>query len=329
MQTFRNYLLTTSNRGHYLEMGKAAKVLASITDDPRGIILDLVEESMPHLHGPLLEAFYLEADATPAPTPAATPAASGGHDEPALPADAVAKGDNKAGASDSGSVMDWLRGLFGGGGAEKSFGRAMAALKKVDSVLQTIHVPKEAQGEDSDAAGYDDYKKEVNELYKKLQELGRKSKLLNVADGIKKDPNYVQQLQQLQQNPVISDEMAADAKEKAAETPAAPASGGAGGGDPNNHAVTDTVVGEEMQKAMAGKFDGFPPDAQAEVAEEWEKIKGIPDSDPKKHQRFAYLMRYHKHQRQNEMRNRGGKLVRESVFSEALILAGVPARRRK
>jgi hypothetical protein len=195
MQTFRNYLSTTSNRSHFLEMGKAARVLASITDDPRGIILDIVEEQMPYLYGPLLEAFYLETDDSHPALPADAGVAPASDDtHPPRPPDAVAGGDNKAGASDSGSVMDWLRNLFGGGGAEKSFGRAITALTKVDSVLQTINVPPEAQAEGGMAVGYDDYKKNVNELFKKLKELGGQSKLLNVADSIKKDPNYVQEI---------------------------------------------------------------------------------------------------------------------------------------
>ena len=328
MQTFKGYL---SNRNRYLKLGEAARGLALMTDDPEGLILDLVEDRMPHLHGPLLEAFYLEADEGPTDMPPGTPApVATGEEPPARPAGAVAGGSGVANnASDSGSIMDWLRNLFGGGGAEKSFGRAMTALTKVDSVLKTIHIPAESQAEGSPAAGYDQYKKDFAEMMEKIKELATQSKVLNVADAIKKDPNYVQELQN---NPVLAGEMKKDAAEAAAEKKTGDAGGGgASAADTmaaHNKPVNNKVVGEEMHKATNGDFTGFGANAD-EAKEEWEKIKAMPNEDPKKHERWAYIMRYLKHARQDEVYLRRGKVIRENVFSEALVLAGIPARRNK
>lgn len=367
MLTFQHYIHGRGNRGKYLLMGEAAKSLASITDDPEGFLLDLVEHSIPHAHAPLLEAFYLEADPGPVDDPSAPDAPR--------PASAVS-GGSEYNASDSGSIMDWLRDLFGGGGAEKSFNRALTALKKVDSVLRTVRVPPEAQGEDGAAPGYDEYRDKMSELYKALTEMGKQSKNLNVADAIKKDPTYVQELEN---NPELKKAMEEDVPppEEAAAGPEAeilkkfkpefeagrfntfdgatqaaaqaeyPAIQKMPDGPEKDKAIVDwmkkhnhsafksapgTVKPEVLKKYRAefdaDRFTTFDTAHQANAQKEYAPIKAMADGPEKDKAIMAFMTKFN-HRGLKESRRRKGRLVTENAFAEALVLAGIPPRRKK
>ena len=112
---------------------------------------------------------------------------------------------------------------------------------------------------------------------------------------------------------------------------AGPAAGGpaaAGGGDINRTSnsltsiedytkpVSPNVVGREMEKVSKGDFSGFPKEAHLEIEEEWNKIKDL-SNQATKHQRFAYLMRYHNNLSKNESRNYSRSL--ESIYNESFL----------
>ena len=78
----------------------------------------------------------------------------------------------------------------------------------------------------------------------------------------------------------------------------------------HNQPVKNNVVGEEMDKIAKGDFSAFGDNAE-EMKAEWEQIKNLPNDDPKKHERFAYLMRYFNHPRQNEVKHLLGNLFSE------------------
>jgi len=88
----------------------------------------------------------------------------------------------------------------------------------------------------------------------------------------------------------------------------------------NQKPVKSDIVGQEMYKASLGDFSAFG-DRSEEMSVEWEQIKNLRDDDPKKHERFAYLMRYFSHPRQNEIKN-----IRGNILSEAMYLAGITIR---
>ena len=79
--------------------------------------------------------------------------------------------------------------------------------------------------------------------------------------------------------------------------------------------VSPNVVGREMEKVSKGDFSGFPKEAHPEIEEEWNKIKNLPNEDPTKHQRFAYLMRYNNNSSRDESRNYSRSL--ESICNES------------
>ena len=324
MLSFKNYM---TDRGRYLQLGEMARDLSCHTRDPEGFLLRFTEARFPHLYVPLIESFYMEV--TPdAPPPAPADAAGGADaDGPgARPADAVANGGGKSGAM-SGGIVSWLSNLFGGGGAKKNFEKSLASLIKVNGVLQTVRVPPEAQGEGQPAAGYDKFRDELKELLDKLSGMKDQVGNLNVADAIKKDPSYIQELEQDKNlAPLRAD--AELAPPPAPEDGAAPAGTPAGAAPKNdNDPVADAPVQRAHAAADKGDFSGFGAAAD-EVKEEWEKMTRSGYDQKKKHERLAYLMRYHNHKEKDMQEARRRRRVLNESFSEAMVLAGVPARRK-
>lgn len=221
MLTFRSYL---SDRNRLISIGELATELARKTEDPESFVLEFVEARYPRLYGPLLESIYLEDGADPRPptsgggAPAGGAEAAGGGE-----GDGDAPGARPAKKVQHKTFLGWLNDLFSGGGAAKNFDKAVKAISRVDSVVKTIHIPPNFQQEGGPAAGYDNFRDELEEVLKKMQELGQQSQLLHVADAIKRDPNYVQELEQ-ELGPV----RAADEAESGGEegSPEEPASGG-------------------------------------------------------------------------------------------------------
>lgn len=215
MLTFRSYL---SGRSRLISVGELASELARKTTDPQAFVLEFVESRYPQLYGPLLESIYLEADPRP-------PSGGGEESSPDAPAPSGGErpGARPAKKVQHGTFLGWLNDLFSGGGAAKNFDKAVKAITKVDSVVQTIHIDNGLQGDDGPVAGYDQFKQELRDVLTKMKELGQQSQLLHVADAIKRDPNYVQELEG-----ELADVRAEDEAESGGEegSPEEPASGG-------------------------------------------------------------------------------------------------------
>ncbi len=378
MQTFRTYMSGRGNRSHLMRLGETARALACKTEDPVKFILDFAEQRFPHYYEPLLEAFYLEADGpVEAPPGSETPAAKSEKGDAARPASEVPHG----------GFLDWLKDLFGGGGAAKNFDKALKSMTKVDSVVKTIKIPDDVQkNPDSGVQGYDEFSKELSDLLNTMTELSKKSRMLQVADAIKRDPNYVQELQGA---------LAGATEDPDLAPPEAVDDGGAG--DPESEAVTkyspdfekgiftsfdgakqaaaageyaaikaeadpekkkqatvawmkkhdhpafraapgsapvadDKVIAPYMAEFDAGRFNTFDTAHQAAAQGEYAAIKGEADPAKKKQALLAWMQK-HQHPLAKkgfkESRRRKGAVVTENVFTEALVLAGIPTRRKK
>ena len=189
MLSFKTYL---SDMPKLKQMGETARLLARKTSDPQGFILDFAAARFPHYYNPLMEAFYLEGPGDPDPEPdpskhsSETPDQADNKNAPPTPASVVA---NNTG------VLEFLKNLFGGGGAKSNFDKAAKALTRVDSVVRTVRIPPEDQLKGGPAEGYETFSTELKNVLSKMKDLGKQADLLNIADAIKKDPNYIQQLE--------------------------------------------------------------------------------------------------------------------------------------
>jgi hypothetical protein len=249
----------------------------------------------------------------------------------------------------------------------------------------TIKIPQELQqSEDSGVAGYDEFSEELSQLLSTMKELGKKSRMLQVADAIKRDPNYVQELQGALSGAMEDKELASTpedpvegadpeseivnkympefevgrfnsfdgASQAAADTEYAAIKGET---DPekkkqaviawmkkHNHSafkaapgstptVDDKIIGPYMTEFESGRFNSFDGASQAAAASEYAAIKGETDPAKKKQAVIAWMQK-HNHALAKkgfkENRRRKGQLVTESVFSEALVLAGIKPQKR-
>jgi len=344
MLKFKTYM---SDRSRLLKLGEVSRELARKTEDPQKFILDFAEERFPHLYEPLLEAFYLEADAVPGPTVAAA------GEKPATDAAASTKGDaaRPPGEVPHGGILDWLKDLFSGGGAAKNFDKALTSMTKVASVVKTIKIPEDLQQtKGSGVEGYDEFSKELDGVLSTMKNLSEKSRMLQVADAIKRDPNYVQELEG-QLAGLKGDEELAPIPKEDDGTAGGTGGGGTGGGgtggggtggggtggggtgggyggDPD--ATDPKVVSDAIHAANTGAaghdpeikkiLDTHPSsgDKAADDKAKWEKVgRYLAD----KHRKEMDTSRDHYHRR--------GNVISENFFADALVLAGIPTTRRR
>jgi hypothetical protein len=339
MQTFKSYISggATSRKSVQLAFDLLMRGI-----DPEKFILDFTEENCPHIFTELI----LETGAPggpvddPATPDAAAPTASGGTNKTISKATGEFNkmmGGFKQASDEMGitGLLGKIASWFGGGGPQKQFDKAMEALGKVRSAFH-VKPSDEIKNSDKRFADYDKFLAGLDEAIKTL-------------GGFKQAPAMLAAIEQLQKNPekfVLDDAGAADigAKLKTEIEPAAEpekkadGSGGAADATPA-HPDPDTYgthnqaeVDAAIQKAVTGAADhdpeikkilddpannsGSPTDPMMKGMNDQKKKQAVAKYMGEKARKEASTDRDHYHRRGN-------------VFSEALVLAGIPTRRRK
>ena len=314
MLTFRNYI---ASRPTNINTVYAAAALALKVADPEKYILDFAESHYPQIY-PELVMTLCEA-APPVATPAGDAAAGGGAVDPKVaPKDA---GDHDPQERTSiGDIISNIASWFTGGGAQRNFNNAITALKKVKGVFDTVKVPEELLANDERFQGYDDFVKQLGAGMEQLQKSNDAPALAGMIDALKANPEKFQ---------VNQDKVGELDGEVSGEKPKVP--GATGGGDAEHakpvsqnavNAISKAVYGASGN-GSDGDFTGFGANADAAKAE-------FPSIKDKGQEALAQWMRKHKH-KDVDMAHRvhRGNPIRESYFTEACTLAGVPTSRRK
>lgn len=325
MQTFKSYISGNATNRKSVQL---AFDLLMRGIDPEKFILDFTEDHCPHIFTELI----LEADGPvddPSAPDAAAPTTGGGGTNPAI-SKATGEFNKMMGgfkqASDEmgisgliGKIASW----FGGGGPQKQFDKAMQALGKVRAAFH-VKPSDEIKNSDKRFADYDKFLAGLDEAIKTL-------------GGFKQAPAMLAAIEQLQKNPekfVLDDAGAKDAADKLGdEIPKDPGEEGEGGDAKKGGMDMDAmaVSGSGVSQAAidkyrgeydAGRFTTFDTAKQAEAQKEYEPIKAMP-AGPKKDLAVANFMKKFGSPGLKEHRRRRGE-----VFSEALVLAGIPTRRK-
>jgi len=324
MLTFRNYI---AGRPSNTNTVYTAAALALKVRDPEKYILDFAESHHPHIYPELVMTLCESDPPLPEPAPPTDAGDSQLQDDEKVAAASqkvrqtahnTAQAYNQSGLGD---LISKIASWFGSGNAQKQFTDALTALGKVKGVFDTVRVPDDLKANDERFQGYDEFVKQLNAGIEQLQTTKEAPALVALIDALKKNPEKFQVNSDAAEK--LPPEITAADKEAAA--------GGGGAADPELakpvsqnavNAISKAVYGASGN-GSDGDFTGFGANADAAKAE-------FPSVKDKGQEALAQWMRKHKHKDVNmEHRVHRGNPIRESYFTEACTLAGVPTSRRK